>query len=123
MKRKSSFVSDSLDTSWSDSVVIKIIGEKTSGLLKDDSDIFPGRQKTFFSTMDPDVSDEKSDPRSDDRYKASHGPRKERRKRHLDGRFVKDCKNRQIMDHVFVLFWSQSPAYRQNKYEERTIMI
>ena len=28
MKGKSSFVSDSLDTSWSDSVVIKIMGKK-----------------------------------------------------------------------------------------------
>ena len=28
MKRKSSFVSDSLDTSWDDSVIIKIMGKK-----------------------------------------------------------------------------------------------
>ena len=78
MKRKSSFVSDSLDTSWSDSVVIKIMG-KTSGPLKDDFDILSGRQTTFFWTTDPDVSDEKSGPGSDDRYKVSYGPRKERR--------------------------------------------
>ena len=78
--------------------------KKTSGLLKEDSDIFPDRQTTFFSTIDPDVSDEKSGPRSHDRHKASHDSRKERRKRHVDGRFVKDCKNCQTMDHVFVLF-------------------
>ena len=62
---------------WSDSVVIKIMG-KTSGPLKDDFDILSGRQTTFFWTTDPDVSDEKSGPRSDDRYKASYGPKKER---------------------------------------------
>ena len=78
MKRKSSFVSDSLDTSWNDSAVIKIMA-KTSGSLKDDFDILSGLQTTSFSTMDPDASDEKSGPRSDDRYKASSVPRKERR--------------------------------------------